>query len=171
MSATTDKAVAEGQHDVQSAKATGAGYLDQAKALAGAAVSTAQSYMPSTAQANGTANGLVGSLQSAATTALATGKQYFQTVSATAQPHVDAAKAAAQPHIDKALETASGYVGAAQSKVGSATSTDTGIPSTSAPLESGPHTVGTPYPSTTTTQGSDELAKGPSTLSVGENSA
>jgi len=41
-SRTTNAAVAEGKHDVDQAKAVGAGYVDQAKSLAGAAVGTAQ---------------------------------------------------------------------------------------------------------------------------------
>lgn len=39
---TTNAAVAEGQYDVEAAKATGAGYLDQAKSLASSAITTAQ---------------------------------------------------------------------------------------------------------------------------------
>lgn len=42
LSATTNAAVAEGKADVAGAQATGAGYVDQAKAVASSAISTAQ---------------------------------------------------------------------------------------------------------------------------------
>lgn len=41
-SAKVDDAVAQGQHDVEETKATGATYIDQAKALAGMALGAAE---------------------------------------------------------------------------------------------------------------------------------
>lgn len=45
-SETTNKAVEEGKHSVEAAKALGADYVDQAKAFATSAIETVQEYLP-----------------------------------------------------------------------------------------------------------------------------
>ncbi|THV07551.1 hypothetical protein K435DRAFT_788459 [Dendrothele bispora CBS 962.96] len=156
----TNTAVSEGKQDVEVAKATSAGYVDQAKAMASVAVTTAQNYISSatgatsdttqsrsTTTATGSGPGVVSQLQSGANVALETTKGYL----ATAQQTV-------QPHIEKGVNVASNYIGSLQQQANPNTGTgakDSDIPATSAPLESGPHTVGTPYPSTTTTAGTN----------------
>lgn len=93
---------------------------------------------------------IVSSLQSGANAAIGTTKEYLATAQEIAKPHVENAKGVAQ-----------GYLGTAGTQpVTNTPASSTGIPATSAPLESGPHTVGSPYHSTTTTTGTK----------VGENS-
>ncbi|KDR85447.1 hypothetical protein GALMADRAFT_234326 [Galerina marginata CBS 339.88] len=136
---TTNAAVAEGKRDVDEAKAVGAGYVEQAKALASSAIETAQSYLPSTI-----AGKPVGEAAS----------DVASTVQQKAGEAYTVAKETAQPHIEKAISAAQGYYagtqglqehGEAKSIVTPASST--GIPAaTTAPLESGPYTTTTPYP-------------------------
>ncbi|KAF9074794.1 hypothetical protein BDP27DRAFT_1315978 [Rhodocollybia butyracea] len=138
-------------------KAQAQNYLDQVKSMAESAFATAQSYLPSTSSnsnsnsnsnststsrnANGTlndsANDALAQIHAGATTALQTGKEY-----------IASAQTAAQPHIDRGL-----YMGNISGQTDPESMVPKKIPSTSAPLESGPHTVGTPYPSTTTKVG------------------
>ena len=77
-----------------------------------------------------------------------TGQQYLASAAEAAKPYVESAAAAAQPHIEKAKNVVTG--------VASSATTSTGKPSeppaTTAPLESGPHVVGNPYPATTNGQ-------------------
>jgi len=136
---TTNAAVAEGQANIQSAKATGAGYLEQASTMASEALASARSYIPghgqhdpnTTAGQNdrGPASGVGSQLQSGGATALSTAKEYISAAQTAAQPHVDSARttlqphidsaaAAAQPHIDWAKETVQGYVGGGNPPVG-----------------------------------------------------
>ncbi|KAF9460094.1 hypothetical protein BDZ94DRAFT_1266655 [Collybia nuda] len=156
---TTKAAVAEGQRDVETAKVTGATYLDQAKSLASNAVNTAQAYLPSsvggilsseTSASQSPPTGIVSSLQSGANSAIGTTKEYLASAQEMAKPHVENAKGIAQ-----------GYLGTAGTQpIKNPPASSTGIPATSAPLESGPHTVNTPYSSTNTTN-----------AKVGENSS
>lgn len=54
---------------------------------------------------------------------------------------------------EKAKDAVQGAFGTAgTAPVSSTPSSSTGVPATSAPLESGPHTVNNPYPATTTSQ-------------------
>ncbi|RDB28669.1 hypothetical protein Hypma_015787 [Hypsizygus marmoreus] len=149
----TDAAVAEGQHDVEAVKAASAGFIDEVKALAASAISTVESYLAAGVSGHPTGtqtgeshpSGIVPSLQSGAATAVETAKQYLAS-----------AQEVAHPHIEHAKDTAQGYLGIAETQPTSQTpASSTGIPATSAVLESGPHTVDTPYPSTTTTAGTN----------------
>ncbi|KAF5384829.1 hypothetical protein D9615_001306 [Tricholomella constricta] len=134
----TEAAVAEGHHDVDAAKAVGAGYVEQVKTMAAHAIATAQSYLPAsvgghTSTTAQPASGVASSIQGGAATVVDTTKEYVASAQEAVKPHIEHVKGAVQG--------------------GPATpASSTGIPATSAPLESGPHTIGTPYPATTTTQ-------------------
>ena len=73
------------------AKASGQGYLEQAKNLAGSALAGAQAYLPNTNTNSTNANGssTLSQIQAGAATALATGKEYLASAQAAAQPHVE----------------------------------------------------------------------------------
>ncbi|KAI0801096.1 hypothetical protein C8Q74DRAFT_1214811 [Fomes fomentarius] len=147
LSQKTNAAASEGAADVSSAKAAATGYAEQAKNFAGGAIATAQSYISgatgnpqTTTQTNGTKTSGTNVVQSA----IATGKEYLSSAQATAQPYVDSAIAAAQPHIEKAKGVVTGTT-----TYGSFVSGEPSeVPSKTAPLESGPNTVGNPYPAT-----------------------
>ncbi|KAJ3721698.1 hypothetical protein C8R42DRAFT_668224 [Lentinula raphanica] len=160
LQAKTDSAVAQGKVDVDAAKAQGQSYLEQAKNLAGSAIASAQYYLPNSNPVTHPSTGgstaisdTLTQIQSGAATALETGKEYLASAQTTAQPHIDRAVKAAQPHIEKVSEAASNYINNVNGETDMSTSVPPKIPATSAPLESGPHTVGTPYPSTTTKVG------------------
>ncbi|KAG5634180.1 hypothetical protein DXG03_006069, partial [Asterophora parasitica] len=90
-----------------------------------------------------------------ATTAVDTSKQYLASAHETAKPHIAAAHEAVKPHIEHLKGNAQGVFGTAgtQGAPIQPPASSTGIPATSAPLESGPHTTDTPYPSKTETKG------------------
>ncbi|KAJ4485847.1 hypothetical protein J3R30DRAFT_3281511, partial [Lentinula aciculospora] len=150
LQAKTNSAVAQGQVDVDAAKAQGQSYLEQAKSIAGSALASAQQYLP-----NSTIHPSTGgsTIQSGAAAAVATGSEYLSSAQSAAQPHIERAVEAAQPHINKVSEAASNYMNNVSGETDRSNSVLAMIPATSAPLESGPHTVGTPYPSTTTKTG------------------
>ncbi|KAI0782363.1 hypothetical protein BC629DRAFT_1519013 [Irpex lacteus] len=156
----TDEAVAEGQASTQ-------GYVQQAREIAGSALATAASYLPSsisgttngttsTTNTSTTANGqgVYDTLTSAAGTAVETAKSAINAASSAAAPHVEAAKQAAQPHYETAKATIQPHVekltNAASAAVGGATTTTTTkpgeVPATTAPIESGNGHVGGVYP-------------------------
>ncbi|EIW64300.1 uncharacterized protein TRAVEDRAFT_55262 [Trametes versicolor FP-101664 SS1] len=161
----TDAAASQGAVDVEAAKATATGYVEQAKNLASGAFATAQSYVPSTTTTSNAASGVSSTVQSAVATgqqylasaqeaakpyvasAIATAKPYVDSAAATAKPYVDQASAAAQPHIEKAKSVLPGV-----SSTEPAATKPPAPSATTAPLESGPHVVGGPYPATTTGQ-------------------
>ncbi|KZP31117.1 hypothetical protein FIBSPDRAFT_945157 [Athelia psychrophila] len=108
---TTDAAVAEGQANVASAKAAGAGYLSQAQDLASGVIASAQSFVQHASNdPKGTGVGVGQSIQTTAATALSTAKELLSAGAAAAQPHVETARSTAQPHLDRAKETIQGYV-------------------------------------------------------------
>lgn len=154
-SKTLNSAVDQGKHDVGAAKSTVSGdYVDKARDMASSAISTAQSYLPESVGghangANGTyGNDVVSSLQSGATSALETTKEYLSVAQEAVKPHIENAKSAAQ-----------GYLGTAATEGidthGNPPVPQKDIPATSAPLESAAHSFRTPYPSTTTTSGTN----------------
>lgn len=150
----------QGQADVETAKVQGQSYLDQAKSLAGSALATAQSYLPNSnpvthppTGSSTTSTDTLAQIQAGAATALATGKEYLDSAQTAAQPHIERAVEAAQPHINRVSEAASNYMNNVGGETDTSSSVPPKIPATSAPLESGPHTVETPYPSTTTKVG------------------
>jgi len=108
-----------------------------------------------TKSTNGTSGpGVVSSLQSGATAAVETTKEYLNAAQETMKPHIEttkeyltAAQRTVQPHVDSAKGAAQGYLGTA-GVPGNSPVPSKDIPATSAPLESGPHSVNTPYPST-----------------------
>ena len=157
LSTSTTQAANQGKFDVEAAKgvasSTAATAVEQAKNLANSAYATAQvcciaiahthtqltrssqSLFNSQAQEGSTTQNLASTVQSTAQTALQTGKEYLAS-----------AQTAAQPHIEKAKT----YVaGSTQSGAdGTATGQPDSVPASTAPLESGPHVVGSPYPAT-----------------------
>ncbi|KAI0778355.1 hypothetical protein BD413DRAFT_667673 [Trametes elegans] len=159
LSHKTDAAASQGAADVESAKATATSYVEQAKNLASSALATATAYVSgsqpagTTQQANGT--GVTSTVQSAVETgkqylasAQEAAKPYVQSATATAKPYVESATAAAQPHIEKAKSVVTGTTASSTTATGKPAEP----PSTTAPLESGPHVVGNPYPATTNGQ-------------------
>ncbi|KAJ8516131.1 hypothetical protein ONZ45_g6522 [Pleurotus djamor] len=166
VTAKTNDAVAEGQHDVEAAKAAGAGYVEQAMEMAGNVLATAQTYLPPSLggptqhsgddqnksvveSASTTAANMAASVQSGASTIVDAAKDFL------ASSNNVSIQDSAQPHINKARELAGRVIeGAGAGPDVAPPASSTGIPATSAPLESGPHTMSTPYPSTTTTVGS-----------------
>ncbi|TFY83543.1 hypothetical protein EWM64_g455 [Hericium alpestre] len=181
-SQVTDAAVAEGQRNAQSATEAGANYLEQAKSLASSAIATAQSYLPTSVTGQNAspatstqkggpsiqehASSTLQSAQQAAQQYASSAQQYASSAQQAAQPHIETARASLQSGFEQAKESAQEYLGSA---TGKAHGPSGGIPPTSAPLESGPHIIGTPYPPTTTTSGSDASAKSPTARSVAEN--
>ncbi|RPD55900.1 hypothetical protein L227DRAFT_566416 [Lentinus tigrinus ALCF2SS1-6] len=167
LSYKTNTAAAEGAADVQSAKATANGYVEQAKNLASSAITTAQSYIPgtrtsqtsSTTQANTTGSGVTATVQSAIatgkeylTSAQATAKPYVESAAAAAKPYVDSAAAAAQPHFEKAKGAVLGSSSSTANSGSSVSGKPSEVPASTAPLESGPNVVGNPYPATVNSQ-------------------
>ncbi|KAJ7040422.1 hypothetical protein C8F04DRAFT_1178150 [Mycena alexandri] len=123
----TGAAVDQGQQDFEAAKATGAGYVEQAKNLASNAVASAQSYIPPGSGPNGqhTAGDVVSGLQAGATAAITTtkdilvaahdtAKPYVISAAETAKPYVVSAaetvQSTAQPHLEKARDVAASYI-------------------------------------------------------------
>ncbi|KAF8898996.1 hypothetical protein BD779DRAFT_1486553 [Infundibulicybe gibba] len=156
------------QHDVEAAKNTGVGYVEQAKALATSAISTAQNYLPTAVggnpSPNTTTNGSVTSnLSSTASTVASTVQAGATAAYGTTKEYLSTAQQIAQPHIENAKGVAQGYLGTAGTQgmngTGTTPASSTGIPATSAPLESGPHSVNTPYPPTTTTTTGTKIAQ------------
>ncbi|KAI0719957.1 hypothetical protein C8T65DRAFT_634441 [Cerioporus squamosus] len=148
LSHKTNAAASEGAADVQSAKATATGYVEQAKNLASSAIATAQSYIPSTqASQTSTTNSTGGGIGATVQTAIATGKEYLASAQATAKPYVESAAAAAQPHIEKAKGAVLGSTPSTTSG-SSVSGKPSEVPASSAPLESGSNVVGNPYPAT-----------------------
>ncbi|KZT75014.1 hypothetical protein DAEQUDRAFT_807286 [Daedalea quercina L-15889] len=137
LSESTTQAVNQGKFDVEAAKgmasSTAATAVEQAKNLANSAYATAQSLFNSQAQEGSTTQNLSSTVQSTAQSALQTGKEYLAS-----------AQTAAQPHIEKAKT----YVTGAADSSGAATAQPDSVPASTAPLESGPHVVGNPYPAT-----------------------
>ena len=89
----------------------------------------------------------MGTLQSAAGTAVETAKTVLSSAQQTVQPHVERAIDAAQPHVEAAINKMSGAVGDVFSTT---TSKPEAPPATTAPLESAGGVVGGPYPETAT---------------------
>ncbi|TDL28018.1 hypothetical protein BD410DRAFT_824773 [Rickenella mellea] len=114
LAAKTNEAAVQGKQDVQSTAAAGAGYVEQAKYYANAALATAQEYVAAgqakIAPAPESQGGIAATVQSAASTALGTTKSALASAQATLQPHVDNAVAAAQPHIDNAKAAAQPHI-------------------------------------------------------------
>ncbi|KAI0347773.1 hypothetical protein BDW22DRAFT_1479693 [Trametopsis cervina] len=145
----TDAAVAEGQANTQ-------GYVQQAREIAGSALATAATYLPTSITGASTTDntttagsGVLSNLSSAAGTAVETAKSAYTTASQAAaphvetakqtlQPHYETAKAAVQPHVDRLTEAVGNTVGTTPSKPAD-------VPATTAPLESGNGHVGGPY--------------------------
>jgi hypothetical protein len=78
-----------------------------------------------------------------------TGTSVVESVRTTAANAYTAAKEVVQPHIEKIQGVTQEYLGSegtASSAAKPMPASSTGIPATSAPLESGPHTISTPYP-------------------------
>jgi hypothetical protein len=108
----TGAAVDQGQQDVAAAKATGAGYVEQAKTLASNTLASAQSYIPPGSGPDGahTTGDVVSGIQTGANAAYQTGKQILTTAAETAGPYIGAAAEAAKPHILNAKDTAASYL-------------------------------------------------------------
>ncbi|KAH9836927.1 uncharacterized protein C8Q71DRAFT_577911 [Rhodofomes roseus] len=141
LSEATTQATEQGKFDVEAARntagATATTAVEQAKNIANSAYATAQALYNSQAQEGSTTQNLSSTVQSTAQTALQTGKEYLAS-----------AQTAAQPHIEKAKTYVAGSTGTS----GPATGKPDGVPASTAPLESGPHVVGNPYPATSGAQ-------------------
>ena len=100
--------------------------------------------------------------QSVFATVGATAGGVYNAVSEAAHPHIEHAKEAAQPHIEHAKGTAQGFMGTAGTQGGNLKpASEQHVPASSAPLESGPHTVDTPYPTQSAgVKGTDIAASG-----------
>ncbi|KAM5533943.1 hypothetical protein V8D89_012368 [Ganoderma adspersum] len=147
LSQKTDVAVSQGAHDVQSAKAAASGYVEEAKALAGNVLSTAQSYVSGTSHPSTSAEKGVGTNDTHASrigatvqAAIVTGKEYLASAQAAAQPYIESAASTAQAQAERVKGAVSG------TQANSAVSGQPfEVPSKTAPLESGPHAVTSPY--------------------------
>jgi hypothetical protein len=141
----TNAAAAEGQANVESVKATGAGLLNQASTMASDALASAQvssfpcfskpwylimagrqqSYLPGQGQngsntaagSNNQGSGVSSQFQSGAATALSTAKEYISAAQAAAQPHVENVRSTIQPHIDSATAAAQPHIDRARETV------------------------------------------------------
>ncbi|KAF8474310.1 hypothetical protein JB92DRAFT_3052444 [Gautieria morchelliformis] len=129
--AQVNAAANEGKKDVEAIRTTGAGYVEQAKALPKDVLSTAQGYVSgSQGNANDSQPGVSSSLQPTANAAVETSKNYLasaqeaiqphiQSAQETVQPYLESAQATVQPHMDTAVATAKPYVEKAQSTLAS----------------------------------------------------
>ncbi|GJJ09746.1 hypothetical protein Clacol_003970 [Clathrus columnatus] len=140
MSEKTNEAVNEGKHDVDEAKATGVGYVQQAKDAISDVANAAQEYVSvgmdghtPTDPNTGQGVPLVASIQSAANTAYEKGKIYLVAAQETAEPHVRKVQETVQPHAQSLIDVAKPYVNKAQSAISSALGTST----TSDPKQNG----------------------------------
>ncbi|KAF8203062.1 hypothetical protein BJ912DRAFT_942716 [Pholiota molesta] len=161
----TNAAVAEGKYDVAAAKAAGAAYVEKAKELATSALETAQSYLPES----------VGGSPPSTTTESKAGSQtpgagVLASVEATAENVYNKVAGAARPHIERAKSAAQSYTAAVQGQKEHTTSaggTESPLKpagqnkvttASSAPLESGPHTVDAPYPAMSSSVKAGDIA-------------
>ncbi|KAJ7786511.1 hypothetical protein B0H16DRAFT_34505 [Mycena metata] len=141
----TGAAVDQGQQDFEAAKASGAGYVEQAKTMASNAVASAQSYIPPGSGPNGqhTAGDVVSGLQAGATAAISTTKDILVAATETAKPYVLSAAETAKPYVVSAA-------GTVQSTAASAAGT---VQSTAQPhLERARDAAASYLPGSTTTQ-------------------
>ncbi|KAI0640645.1 hypothetical protein C8Q79DRAFT_1004230 [Trametes meyenii] len=160
LSHKTNVAASQGAADVESAKEAAIGYVEQAKNLASTAIATAQSYVTGTQHAGNNVPKTSGSeVQSTMQSVVETGKQYLASAQEVAKPYVESATAAATPYIQSAAEAAQPHIakakGVVTGKTGSCSSDynkPPEVPASTAPLESGPHVVGSPYPASTNGQ-------------------
>jgi len=171
---TSETSASQPQDRGTTGKTTGAGYVQQAKEMASNAAATAQERLPSaitgktsetsasqpqdrsTSSTTSTTGGLTTMIQDTATTAANTASSYLASAKEVAQPHIDRAVAAAQNMLGSAGTQGAQLKDMPASPAAPAAE---GIPTTSAPLESGPHKVDTPYPTTTTKVGTKDIAQ------------
>ncbi|KAI0666062.1 hypothetical protein C8Q78DRAFT_1072581 [Trametes maxima] len=160
LSHKTNVAASQGAADVASAKEAAFGYVEQAKNLASSAIATAQSYVTGNQHTGNTATQTNSSSSpSTMQSVVDTGKQYLASAQEAAKPYVDSATAAAAPYVQSAADAAQPHIDKAKSVVTGKTSTGSSdsnkpseVPASTAPLESGPHVVGSPYPVATNGQ-------------------
>ncbi|KAJ7103339.1 hypothetical protein B0H15DRAFT_207481 [Mycena belliarum] len=140
----TGAAVEAGQKDVAAAQAAAGGYVAQAKTMANNAVATAQSYIPPGSGPDGarTAGDVVAGIQTGASAAYTTTKEYLVAAGETAQPYIAKAAQNAQPHLVKAKDVAASYM------PGAATTQTAPVSSQTAPvsLQPAPVSAGTTAP-------------------------
>ncbi|KZT02455.1 uncharacterized protein LAESUDRAFT_409078 [Laetiporus sulphureus 93-53] len=139
----TNQASEQGQRDIDSARATVASAaqsaVEQAKTFANSAYETAQSLyggLQTSSTDAMTNSNFSNTVQSTASSALQTGKEYL----ASAQTMV-------QPTVEKARSMVTGTA-----STGSTSTQPDAVPATTAPLEFDSHVANTPYPATTTGQ-------------------
>lgn len=104
----------------------------QIQSTAAAALETSKGYLASARDA----------AQPTAAAALETSKEYLASARDAAQPHINRVVDASQPHINRVSEAASNYVGNINGETDTSNTVPKEVPATTAPLESGPHTVG-----------------------------
>jgi len=145
----TASAAAEGQRDVESAKAASASYIEQAKNLASDAIAAAQSYLPESLVGQ-TSPSLSPHTSPSSHSNVSSFKIKADSVLDTAGQYAKAAQDALQSQTERLKGSAQGVVG-----TGSVQTAEQGrasdVPAISAPLESvGPHhTLGNTYPTST----------------------
>lgn len=132
--ATTDNAVAEGERDVDSAKASAASYIQQAKDMASSTIAVAQSYLPTNLGGQPPQTSPQAGEDGTGTSF----RQAEETVSETGKDCLESAQRNARPYIDKVEGMVQGSAGTA--------GIQGGTPAITAPLESGTHGVDTMYP-------------------------
>lgn len=154
--ATTDNAVAEGERDVDSAKASAASYIQQAKDMASSTIAVAQvricnkfpltlsltkaglqnvqSYLPTNLGGQPSQTSPQAGEDGTGTSF----RQAEETVSETGKDCLESAQRNARPYIDKVEGMVQGSAGTA--------GIQGGTPAITAPLESGTHGVDTMYP-------------------------
>ncbi|KAG6334950.1 hypothetical protein ID866_4129 [Astraeus odoratus] len=115
----TNAAAAHGQQDIEKAKEVGAGYVEQAKSVAGNVITSANNTLRGSSEgkprpqgsstgtsAPGPSAGLGGvttdvltSLQTTASSAIGVTQQYLSSAQAVVQPHIDSAREKAQGYL------------------------------------------------------------------------
>ncbi|KAF8632939.1 hypothetical protein AX15_001546 [Amanita polypyramis BW_CC] len=123
----TMSAAAEGEKDVESIKAAGASYIEQAKNLASSAIATARSYLPASLGGQPTSPD-------------------HDTHAKPASLEVQNVESSMQPAVSSAVETMKDYADTAKGTTGThstqlAEKSSLDVPPTDASLESGRHTV------------------------------
>lgn len=162
----TDAAVAEGKHDVEQAKAVGAGYVAQAKQMVSSTVEAAQSFVSGNFQnpsevgyatGTGTGTGSGKTVTEVGADTFASLQVMAENALKAAQPVVQSAYTTvvetAQPVVNSATQATKEYIASAKATGLESTPTDTklkpasehNIPSKTAPLQTGSVVVDSPY--------------------------
>jgi hypothetical protein len=160
----TDAAVAEGKHDIEQAKAVGAGYVAQAKQMVSSTVEAAQSFVSGNSQNPTDGDVMTGTGTGTGKTVTEIGADTFASLQVmaenalkVAQPVVQSAYTTivdtAQPVVSSATQATKEYIASAKATGLESPPADTklkpasehNIPSKTAPLQTGSAIVDSPY--------------------------